>query len=141
MHARQLVLGESFLAQRVEAVLVRLAAPDGPDVAGLLLQHRAQSRQVELRVVSQHDDVCRVVDRDLGHRLIRPRDDQLVGLRESLFGGELRARVDHRYAIAHQLGETVQGDRDVDRADDDQVGRTPKRLDKYIALTLRKLGA
>src|SRR5207237_5479701 len=53
MHAAQLLLGETFPAQCVEAVLIRLAASDRADVADRLAKHPAQRRQVELRVVSE----------------------------------------------------------------------------------------
>src|SRR6266853_720833 len=61
VHARDLLLGEAFLAEGFEAVGVRLAAADRADVADILLQHRAQRRQVELWIVSQDHHVRRSV--------------------------------------------------------------------------------
>src|SRR5258708_39251247 len=46
MHPSELLLGETFGAQRVEAIPVRLAAADRPDVAGIFRQHRTQRGQV-----------------------------------------------------------------------------------------------
>ena len=137
----QLLLGESFLAQRVETVLVRLAAADRADVARVLLEHRAQRRQVELGIVRQDDDIGRTVDRDLAHRFVGPGDHQLIGFRKTLFGGELRAGVDHRHAIAHQLRQPVQRDRDVDRADDHEVGRAPEGLHEKFSVSPRELSS
>ena len=140
MNTCQLLLGESFLAQRVETVLVRLAAADRADVARVLREHRAQRWQVELGIVRQDDDIGRTVDRDLAHRFVGPGDHQLIGFRKTLFGGELRAGVDHRHAISHQLRKPVQRDRDVDRADDHEVGRAPERLHENFPISPRELG-
>src|SRR5256885_811601 len=141
MDARELLLGEAFLAQRVEPVLIRLATADCPDVAGALPEHRAQRREVELRVVRQDHDVRRTVDRDLAHRLVGPFNNELVSLRKPLRRGELRARVDDRDAISHQLRQAVQGDRDMDRTDDHEVGRAPEGLDENVAVSPRQLRA
>src|SRR3989440_12615237 len=86
VHSGELLLGEPLLPQRVESVLIRLAAADRADVTGGLLQNRAQSRQVELRIVREDDHVGGAVDRHLAQRLIGPRDDELVSLWKSLFG-------------------------------------------------------
>src|SRR5712692_7804184 len=45
--ARELLFGESFLAQRGKPVLVGLAAADGPDVADVFAKYGAQGGQVE----------------------------------------------------------------------------------------------
>ena len=135
MHAPKLVLGETFAAQRIKSVLIRLAASDRADVADRLAEHPPQCRQIELRVVSEDDHVGGAVELQLGERLIRPRDDQLVRIWKTVMRGELRPGVDDRDPITHQLGQTVQRNRDVDGPDDDEVRSPAERLDEPVAVS------
>ena len=138
MHAAQLLLGETFPAQCVEAVLIRLAASDRADVADRLAKHPAQRRQVELRVVSEDYHIRGAVELHLGQGFVRPGDDQLIGVWKTLLRGELRPGIDDRDPIAHQLGQAVQRDRDVDGPDDDEVRCPAKRLDEPITISFRQ---
>src|SRR5205807_3593219 len=95
-HAAELLLGETLAPQRVKAVLIRLAASDRADVADRLAEHPAQCGQIELRIVSEDDHERGAVELQLGQRLFRPRDDQLVRLGKTLMRGELRPGVDDR---------------------------------------------
>ncbi len=89
----------------------------------------------------EDDDVGRAVQGQARHRLVRPADDELVGVGEAFFGREFRPRVDHGHAVAHQLGEPVQRDGDVDRANDDQLSGSAERLYEPIAVAARELSA
>jgi len=139
--ARQLFLSKPLCAQRVEAILVGLAAADRSDVTRVLRQHGAKRRQIELRIVGQDDHVRGVVDGEFCHRLVGPRDDELVGLGKTLPGGELCASVDNRDPIPHQLGQPVERDGDMDRSDDHQVGGAPERLGENVAFAPGQLTA
>jgi len=57
MDVRQLFFGESLRAQRVEAVLVGLAAADRADVARVLIKDEAQGREIEFRIMREDDHV------------------------------------------------------------------------------------
>src|SRR2546427_4482714 len=46
--------------------------------------------------------------------LFRSLGEDRVRLREAVAGGELGAGVDHGHPVAHQLGQPMEGDRDVD---------------------------
>ena len=54
--------------------------------------------------------------------------------------GELRPGVDDRDPIAHQLGQAVQRNRDVDGTDDDEVRSPAERLDEPITVSSGQAG-
>src|SRR5205823_5679358 len=93
-----------------------------------------QGGKVELGVVGEDHDVGGAVEGDLGQRLVRPGHDELVRLREPLVGGELGPSVHDGDPVAHQLGQPVERDGDVDGADDHQVRWPPVGLDEPVAV-------
>src|SRR5919206_3046246 len=62
--------------------------------------------------------------------LVGPGDDDLVGGREPLAGGEDGPRVAHRYAVAQELADPRHRAREVYRPEDVHPGRRGEGLDE-----------
>ncbi len=73
--------------------------------------------------MGQDDDRCLVVGLDLGERLVRPGDDQLVRGGYALAGGELRAGVRDDGRPSEELRCGAERLRRVDRAVDEEARR------------------
>ena len=90
-----------------------------------------QRRVVELRVVREHGDRGRAVDAaEPRERLLRPRGDDLLGVREARGLREAGARVDHERPPAGGAREPAQRGGEVDGAEDDQPRRRERDVDE-----------
>ena len=76
---------------------------------------------------------------DLLQETVGPVHDDLIGVREPLFGSEDGAGVAHRDPIAEDLGHPGEGRSEVDRAEDQHAGRRGERLDEDRDLVLAGL--
>ena len=134
VEAPHLVLGEAGLEQAAPAFLLRGLAAEGPDVEGGAGEGGAQGGVVELGVVGEDGDGGPRGEADLAERLVGPRRDHPVGLREARRIGEGRARIDDDRPIAERPGEPHERDRDVDAADDHERGRGADEVDEELEL-------
>ena len=127
------VLVHAELAQPLPLLLLVPAAADQPDVERVARERELEGREVELVVVGEDHDRSRVVGSDLRERLLRPRDDQLVGARDPLTRRKLGAPICDDRPPAEQVrsrGKRLGG---VDRAVDQQAGRWAVHLGEDLA--------
>ncbi len=89
-----------------------------------------EQRQVELRVVGEHADRGAPVDLGGAQVAVRPVDHDLVGVREAGGGGEHRAGVADRDAVAEERADPGQRRREVDRPEHQQARRGHAALDE-----------
>src|SRR5215204_5525264 len=135
--ARELLVRNPLLLQACRPVVVGPPAAHRPDVPRRGLEGRFQDRDVELGVVGQN-----ARDRPLVHlrrrqKLVRPGDNDLVGRREPLAGGEHRPRVADGHPVAHVLPDPGHRAREIYSSKDVHPGRRGERLykDRYVLHT------
>ena len=128
MNPLERVLADAGLQQARAALLLVPTRAERADVEGLCLQRPAQGRLVELVVVGEDDDGRLVVGPDLRIRLVRPRDEQLVGRGDPLAGREGAACVGHDRPPAEQPGRPAERLGGVDRAVREQPRRRAVHL-------------
>ena len=139
--ALELGLLDALGEQPLAALGLRAARAHGADVAGVRAQRQHQRGVVELRVVREDGDRGRAVDAaELVERVLRPRGDDLLGVREPRRLREAGPRVDHERPPACGLGERAECGREVDRAEDDQPRRRVGDVDEQVAVALGALG-
>ena len=80
--------------------------------------------------------VARSIPPSCCERLLRPRDDHLLGVREARRLREARPRVDHERPPAGGAREPAQRGREVDRAEDDQPRRRERDVDEQHRVVL-----
>ena len=106
-------------AQPGQPIGVGLAGAHRADVGDRQPQRVGQHRDVELRVVGQHADHRATVQRARIHLRpqvpVRPVDDHLVGLRETLAGGEHRPGIAHRHPVSEERPDPGHRGGEVDR--------------------------
>ena len=102
--------------------------PISADIERIARERQLERRQVELVVVGEEHDRGGMVGCDLGERLLRPGDDQLVGARDPLPRCELGTGVGDDRRPAEQVRRRGERLGRVDRAVDQQSGRRPVHL-------------
>ena len=129
---RQVGFGDAGFEQALDSLGVRAPAAHGPDVADPGGEGADEGGDVELGVVGQdaHCVAWPEFGPDLGQVAVGPVDDDLVGEREALAGGEDGAGVADGDVVAEELGDPEEGGGEVDGAEDDHLRWWCERLDE-----------
>src|SRR5439155_2337959 len=111
------------------ALLLRSLRAERANVEGASLDTTAERRKVEPLLVHERDEGSLWIDGDL----VGPRDDELVGARHTLAGGETRAWIDDDGAPAERPRERAQRFGDVTGADGHEARRRADCLDEHAS--------
>ena len=139
MHPGDLLRRESLLQQPIPPRFLGLPRADRTDVGGGRAQGDTKRRLVELGIVREDADVAGRVETDPLEGLLRPRQNELVGLGKPLAREPCLPSVGDNRSVAELFRQGHQRHRDVHAAEDHQLRLTREHLEERRSVPLRRL--